>query len=50
MLAAFLRHGLTQEEAETESLFQVYVAPLAPALTRTNQMPVSLAETRQQLL
>lgn len=28
MLAAFLRHGLTQEEAETESLFQVYAAPL----------------------
>ena len=50
MLAAFLRHGLSQEEAETESLFQVYAASRLPPSTMTDHVLVSLAETRRQLL
>jgi len=31
MLGSFVRHGLTQEEAETETLLQMYWLPVAIA-------------------
>ena len=32
MLGSFLAHGLTQREAQTETLLQMYVSPFPPIL------------------
>lgn len=41
MLGSFIRHGLTHEEAESESLMQMYDFPLISDLTVLNLCAVS---------